>query len=145
MNITFEEAVFGCEKSITIDSYDNCDECNGEGGHGKKTCTNCHGSGTVTSEQRTILGSFMTRTSCPHCDGKGYTYERVCNKCKGKGIIKEKKTLKINIPAGINTGNQLRVPAKGNPGANGGPNGDLYIEFTVEEHPIYNREEDNKY
>lgn len=145
MDITFDEAVYGCEKSITIDAYDKCTDCDGIGGHGKKTCSNCNGSGTVTAEQRTILGSFMTRTTCPYCNGKGYTFERTCSTCKGKGIVKERKNLRITIPAGINTGNHLRVSGKGNPGGNGGPNGDLYIEFVVSNHSLFQRDEDDIY
>jgi molecular chaperone DnaJ len=143
IQIAFEEAAFGCEKNIAVDSYEECDECNGEGGHGKKTCNSCHGSGTVTTEQRTILGAFMTRTTCPTCNGKGHTYEKVCSNCKGKGIVKEKKNIKVNVPAGINTGNQLRISGKGGPGMNGGPNGDLYIEFSVEEHVLFERDEED--
>ncbi len=141
MNISFEDAVFGTDKSVTVDSYEECDECEGIGGHDKKTCGTCHGSGTVTAEQRTILGSFMTKTTCSQCKGEGYTYEKTCNNCKGKGVTKKKKTIKINVPAGIDTGNQLRVAGKGNPGSNGGPNGDLYIEFYVEKHPLFIRED----
>ncbi len=145
MNITFEEAVFGCEKSISLDVYDKCEECDGEGGFNPDTCSHCHGSGTITTEQRTILGSYMTRTTCPYCNGKGISFSKTCNNCNGKGIVKSNKKIKINIPAGINTGNQLRVSGKGEAGINNGPTGDLYIEFTVDKHPLFERKDDDIY
>jgi len=145
MNITFEEAVFGCEKSITLDVYDKCEECDGEGGFNPSSCSHCHGSGTVTTEQRTILGSYMTRSTWPYCNGKGIEFTKVCSNCNGKGIVKNKKKIKVNVPAGIDTGNQLRVTGKGEAGNNNGPNGDLYIEFIVEKHSIFERKEDDIY
>ena len=145
INLTFEEAVFGCKKSLTIDSTDSCPECNGKGGKGVKTCSNCHGSGTVTSEQRTLFGSFMSKTTCPSCGGTGETYETTCSNCRGTGKIKAKKELEVKIPAGVDTGNQLRLAGKGEAGTNGGPNGDIYLEFQVKEHPLFKREENDIY
>lgn len=145
MDLTFDEAVFGCTKKVTIDTYEKCDECSGKGGHGEKTCGTCHGSGQVTSEQRTMFGTYMTKTTCPNCKGKGKSYERTCSNCKGTGKVKETITKEIKIPAGVNTGNQLRIAGAGEMGANGGPNGDVYIEFTVKEHPIYQRDGDDIY
>jgi molecular chaperone DnaJ len=139
MTITFEEAAFGCTKTINVDTTENCSHCNGHGGTGEKTCPNCHGSGTVTSEQRTIFGSFMTRTTCPTCHGKGVTYEKTCKYCHGNGKVRVNKDIKVKIPAGVDDGNQLRVAGKGEAGINGGPNGDLYLEFKVKEHPIFVR------
>ena len=139
MTLTFEEAVFGCTKSLNIDSYDKCDECNGKGGKGVKTCSTCHGSGTVNSEQRTLFGAFMTRSTCPNCNGTGETYETTCNSCRGTGKVKVNKELEIKIPAGVDTGNQLRLSGKGEAGSNGGPNGDIYLEFTVKSHPLFER------
>ena len=145
MTIDFEEAVFGTKKDINIDVIDNCEECNGKGGFNSKTCTECRGSGTITQEQRTILGSFLTKTTCPYCNGIGETFEKKCTKCKGKGKIKKNKTIEVNIPAGIDSENRLRVAGKGEAGINGGNPGDLYIEFTVKEHEFYKREEDDIY
>lgn len=145
MNISFEEAVYGTEKTITLDVTEDCKECHGHGGFGEKKCEKCHGSGTVTSEQRTFFGTYLTKTACPSCDGKGYTYDKACNACKSKGKIKTKKEIAVNIPAGVDTGNQLRLSGKGGMGFNGGPNGDAYIEFTVTEHPVFEREEDDIY
>lgn len=145
VKLTFEEAVYGCEKDINIDVVEDCSDCGGKGGHGESTCDRCHGSGTITSEQRTILGSFMSKTTCPSCGGTGKTYESKCSTCRGKGKVKKNKTITVNVPAGIDTGDRLRVSGKGNPGSNGGPNGDLYLEFQVSEHEYFKRDGDDIY
>ena len=145
MNITFEEAFNGCKKTIKVNSSDVCDDCHGKGGLGEKTCEVCHGSGTVTSEQRSIFGSFMTRTVCDNCHGKGTTYDKVCSSCRGVGKINRVKEIEVKVPAGVDTGNQLRIAGKGEAGYNGGSNGDLYIEFKVSSHPIFEREENDIY
>ncbi len=145
MNISFNEAAFGCEKDIKLDVVDVCSECNGVGGFDEHTCSSCHGSGMVTSEQRSLFGTFLTKTPCPSCGGKGKTYERKCMKCKGTGKVKENKTITVKIPAGVDTGNRLRLQGKGEAGIQGGINGDLYIEFTVLEHELYERNEDDIY
>ena len=145
MTITFEEAVFGCKKDIQLTLEDECDACHGKGGFDEKTCSQCHGSGTITSEQRTIFGSFLTKTTCPNCNGKGKTFEKKCSDCRGMGRIRKTKTIEVNIPAGIDDGNRLRLAQKGEAGINGGRNGDLYIEFSVKKHEIYDRDEDDIY
>ncbi len=141
VNLTFEEAVFGCKKTINVTVNEDCSDCNGKGGHGEKKCSNCNGTGTVTTEQRSLFGAFMTRTTCSECGGTGRTYERTCNTCRGTGKVRKNKDLEVKIPAGVDTGNQLRLSGKGEAGVNGGPNGDLYLEFTVKEHPIYKRDD----
>lgn len=145
MTLTFEEAVFGCTKEMNLDTTETCEDCDGKGGHGEKVCSQCHGSGTVVAEQRTVFGVFQTRTTCDVCHGKGKTYETTCSTCRGKGITKVNKNIKVRIPAGVDTGNRLRVPGKGEAGANGGPNGDMYLEFSVKEHPLYEREDSDIY
>ena len=145
MKITFEEAVYGTKKEVDLDVVEDCDECNGRGGFDETTCDKCRGSGTITSEQHTIFGSFLSKTTCPNCGGKGKTYKRKCSKCNGTGKVKEHQTIDVKIPAGVDTGNRLRVSGKGSSGTNGGPNGDLYIEFTVSEHDFYVRDEDDIY
>jgi len=145
VNLTFDEAINGCKKTINVDVMESCSECNGKGGFDEKTCSTCHGSGTITQEQRTILGSFMTRTTCPHCEGKGKIYAKTCSKCKGAGKTKTNKDLEVKVPAGIDTGNQLRLAGKGEAGTNGGPNGDIYLEFKVEEHPLFVRSDNDIY
>lgn len=145
INLSFEEAAFGTKKSIKIEVNDNCSECNGKGGKGEKKCPTCHGSGSVTSEQRTILGSFMTKSTCPNCGGKGVTYDTTCSKCRGKGSIRKNAEIEVKIPAGVDTGNQLRLSGKGDAGINGGPNGDLYLEFQVKDHPLFIRDDNDIY
>ena len=145
MNLTFEEAIFGTEKKFNLDVVEDCDKCHGNGGFDREDCSTCHGKGTVTTQQRTILGSFTSTTTCPDCHGSGHTYKRKCSECGGKGKVKNNKKLTINIPAGINTGDRQRVSGKGNPGSNGGDNGDLYIEFVVDEHDYFVRDDDDIY
>lgn len=145
INLTFEEAAFGTKKSINLDINEKCSECDGKGGKGEKKCPTCHGSGSVTSEQRTILGSFMTKSTCPNCGGKGVTYDTTCSKCRGKGVTRKNTEIEVKIPAGVDTGNQLRLAGKGDAGINGGPNGDLYLEFQVKDHPLFIRDDNDIY
>lgn len=145
MNLSFEEAVFGCKKTINVDLEEKCDECDGLGGHSKTTCKTCGGSGTVSRQQATLFGTFMTKTTCSDCNGTGYTFDKKCNHCSGKGRIRKNKDLDVKIPAGIDTGNRLRLSGKGEAGLNGGPNGDIYIEFNVKSHPIFEREDKDIY
>ena len=145
MTIDFEEAVYGTKKDIKVDVEEDCEECNGKGGFNSKTCSECHGSGTVTSEQRTMFGSFLSRTTCPYCKGIGTVYEKSCQSCHGRGKVTNRKTITITVPAGIDSENRLRVAGKGGAGSNGGPNGDLYIEFTVKDHEYYQRNDDDIY
>lgn len=145
INLSFDEAVYGTKKELELDVVENCEECDGAGGIGEVTCSNCHGSGTITSEQHTILGSFLSKSTCPECGGRGKTYKKKCSNCSGKGKIKRHKTITVNIPSGIATGDRLRVSGKGNPGENGGPNGDLYLEFYVSEHEYFMRDGDDIY
>lgn len=145
INLSFEEAAFGCKKTIKVDVNETCSECNGKGGKGEKKCSTCHGSGSVTSEQRTILGSFMTKSTCPNCGGKGVTYDTTCSKCRGKGMTRKNAEIEVKIPSGVDTGNQLRLSGKGDAGVNGGPNGDLYLEFQVKDHPLFIRDDNDIY
>jgi len=140
INLTFEEAVYGTEKEFTINIKDNCEACNGQGGHNSKTCSTCNGTGRVREQQRTILGVFQTETTCSSCGGSGTTFENTCNKCNGKGLTTKKKTLKVRVPRGVDNGDQLRMSGKASVGLNGGPRGDVYIEFNIKEHPIYQRD-----
>lgn len=145
VNLTFDEAVFGCKKDIKVTTMDTCSECNGKGGFGEETCSTCHGSGSVTAEQRTLFGTFMIKTTCPNCHGKGKSFKDTCKACHGEGRIKATKTLEVKVPAGVNTGNQLRLSGKGEAGVNGGPNGDLYLEFNVQGHPLFARDDNDIY
>lgn len=145
MKLTFEEAVFGCKKEIDLDVMEECKECNGKGGFGETTCDKCHGSGTITTEQHTILGSFLSKTTCNKCGGVGKTYDRTCNHCHGNGQVRVNKSIEIKVPAGVDTGTRLKLSGKGSAGTNGGPNGDLYIEFMVSDHKFFVRDENDIY
>ena len=140
INLTFEEAVYGCEKTFKVKLYDSCSECNGKGGKGEKTCATCHGSGRVVTQQRTILGVVQTQTTCPDCHGKGVTFSESCSECGGKGIVESSKEIKLRVPRGVESGDTMRMAGKGNAGVNGGPRGDIYINFTVKEHELYKRD-----
>lgn len=96
-------------------------------------------------QQQTIIGSFMTQTTCDKCNGKGETYAKECTHCHGNGTVRKEKEIEVKIPAGVDTGNQLRIKGKGEAGSNGGPNGDIYIEFYVKKHPIFEREGNDIY
>ncbi len=145
MTIDFMEAALGCKKEIEITTTEDCSSCNGVGGFGESICSTCHGSGTVTSEQRTLFGSFLTRTTCSDCNGTGKSFDKVCSKCRGKGKQKVVKTLDITIPEGVATGNRIRLASYGEASETGGENGDLYIEFRVKPHEFYKREGNDVY
>ncbi|MBN8507969.1 MAG: molecular chaperone DnaJ [Burkholderiales bacterium] len=142
MEITLEEAARGKDTQIRIPSWDTCDTCHGSGakpGTSPKTCTTCNGSGTVHLRQ----GFFSIQQTCPHCRGSGKIIPDPCAACSGAGKIKRQKTLEVKIPAGINEGMRIRSAGNGEPGSNGGPNGDLYIEIRVRPHEIFERDGDD--
>lgn len=145
MNLTFEEAIFGCTKTINLDTTDNCPECDGRGGMGEETCSTCHGTGEETRQQNTIFGAFMSKTTCSTCGGRGKTFKSRCNKCNGTGKVKKNKEIEVKIPAGVDSGNRLRLAGKGAVGTNGGPNGDVYLEFSVKNHPLFERDDNDIY
>lgn len=145
ITLDFEEAIYGCEKDINLDVVESCDDCDGTGGHGESTCSTCHGSGSITTEQHTILGSFVSKTVCHVCGGSGKTYEKKCSTCHGTGKVRKNKTISVSIPSGIDEDDRLRVSGKGNPGLNGGSNGDLYLEFNIKNHDYYKRNGDDIY
>jgi len=141
VNLTFEEAVFGCKKTINVDLDTECDECHGKGGFDEETCSTCGGRGRVVSQQRTMFGVFQSESTCPECQGRGKTYKRVCKSCGGNGHVNKSTEIEITVPEGVDTGHQLRITGKGAAGYNGGPNGDIYIEFNVKEHPLFERKD----
>lgn len=145
VNLTFEEAVFGCKKSVNMDLDSECDKCSGKGGSGEQTCSTCNGRGRVVSQQRTMFGVFQSESVCPDCQGKGKTFKEKCSACSGTGHVIKNKEIEIEVPAGVDTGHQLRITGKGAAGYNGGPNGDIYIEFVVKEHPLFERKENDIY
>lgn len=139
MNISFMDSILGSKKEIEITTTEKCSLCDGEGGFGSKTCEECHGSGTITKQQSTIFGSFLTKTTCDTCGGTGKVYEKLCSKCRGKKVQKVVKNVEVKIPEGVVTGSRIRLPKYGEPSTSGGENGDLYIEFKVQDHEFYER------
>ncbi len=142
MEITLEEAANGKDAQIRIPSWDTCDTCHGSGakpGTSAKTCATCNGAGTVHMRQ----GFFSIQQTCPHCHGSGKIIPEPCTTCNGAGKIKRQKTLEVKIPAGINEGMRIRSAGNGEPGSNGGPAGDLYIEIRIKEHEIFERDGDD--
>ena len=145
MTLSFDEAVHGTKRDIKIDVEEECSECDGKGGFGSHTCSECKGSGTVTRQQSSLFGSFLSRTTCPKCRGTGTEFDKVCSKCNGSGREVKNKTLTVNIPKGVDTGNRIRLAGKGEAGSNGGYPGDLYIEFSVKEDDFFQRDENDIY
>lgn len=145
VNLSFEEAVKGCEKNISFDVNVACSKCHGQGGFDEKTCPTCHGQGRVLSEQQTIFGYMQTQKICPDCHGQGKTYSSICSECRGKGIVKSTKNLTVVIPEGVDENAQLRLSGKGGTGVNGGSNGDVFVEFKIKEHPFYERQDQDIY
>ncbi len=143
VTIDFSEAVFGVEKEINIRKKTTCDRCTGEGaepGAEVKTCSTCKGAGRVSRVQQTILGSIQTQTTCPACNGEGKEFSKKCTKCHGHGITLENTKLNIKIPAGIDNGEALRMPANGEAGEKGAPAGDLYIRVNIKSDKRFSRE-----
>ncbi|MBQ3475474.1 MAG: molecular chaperone DnaJ [Bacilli bacterium] len=145
MELSFKDAVFGATKDITMDLTESCSTCDGKGGFNEKTCETCHGSGRIIREQSSLFGVFQSQTVCPDCGGTGKSYERKCTDCKSTGFVKKRKTISITIPAGVDTGSQIRIKEKGEAGINGGPNGDIYVEFEVREDELFKRDGNDLY
>lgn len=145
IKVSFMEAALGSNKDITIDVTESCHNCNGDGGFGKKTCSTCDGRGAVDRMQNTIFGAIRSRVTCEDCHGSGVTFETKCKECSGRGIVKTRKTYSVEVPKGVDNGDRVRMSGKGEAGVNGGPNGDLYIEFVVESHPLFKREDNDLY
>ncbi len=145
VNLTFEEAVFGCKKDINIDLDSECSDCDGKGGTGEATCPDCGGSGRRVTQKQTMFGVFQSETTCPTCGGKGKTYRNTCRTCNGKGHYMKNKTIEITVPEGVDNGHQMKITGKGGAGYNGGPNGDIYIEFKVKDHPLFERKDNDIY
>lgn len=141
--LSFEEAAFGCEREITIGRVETCEECSGSGaapGTSAETCSTCRGTGTVTQTQRTPLGMFQTQSACPNCKGTGKIIKSPCKKCGGNGKVRKNRTLKVNIPAGIDDGQSIQLRGQGGAGTNGGPAGDVIVTVGIRPHPFFTRE-----
>ena len=141
--ISFEEAAFGCEKAVTVERYETCDTCHGNGcapGTSPEVCPDCHGTGTVQVRRQTPMGVFATSAPCTKCGGKGRIIHQPCKDCRGSGMVRKKKTIQASIPAGIDNGQTISIRGQGNAGKNGGPAGDLLITITVRPHELFRRE-----
>lgn len=142
VQISFEEAVFGCEKTIQLRRQELCDSCKGSGakaGTSATTCPYCHGTGQMEVTQ----GFFRTRTTCHKCQGAGQVIEEACPSCRGNGKQSQSSSIKITIPAGVDNDTRMRIAGEGEPGDQGGPRGDLYCYIGVEQHPIFERNGDD--
>ena len=142
ITLTFEEAVFGVEKEINISRSESCETCRGEGakpGTSAKTCDKCSGSGQIRVQKNTPLGSFVTMSTCDKCAGKGKVITDPCPDCRGSGKQRKQRKIKVDIPAGVDTGNVMPLRGQGEHGTKGGPPGDLYINIRVSPHKIFKR------
>lgn len=144
VTITFEEAVKGCKKTVSVSKVETCTECSGSGaakGTSAHTCPTCHGTGQVSRIQRTPIGSIQTQTTCPDCRGTGKKIDTPCPVCGGMGSVRKTKNLEVTIPAGIDDGQTLALRGQGDAGANGGPAGDLELTVRVKASDIFKRDD----
>ena len=146
VRITFEEAIFGCEKELELTLKDECEHCHGTGakpGTTPETCPKCGGKGQVVYTQQSLFGMMRNVQTCPDCRGTGKIIKEKCSDCYGTGYIASKKKIQVSIPAGIDNGQSIRIREKGEPGTNGGPRGDLLVEVVVSRHPVFQRQDMN--
>ena len=144
IRITFEEAVFGCEKELDLTLKDECGTCHGSGakpGSHPETCSKCGGKGQVVFTQQSLFGMVRNVQTCPDCQGTGKIVKEKCQDCYGSGYISSKKKIQVSVPAGIDNGQSIRIRGKGEPGVNGGERGDLLVEVSVSRHPIFQRQD----
>ncbi|PPD21456.1 MAG: molecular chaperone DnaJ [Methylomonas sp.] len=144
LELTLEEAVGGTEATVKVPVLVTCGECKGSGarkGSTPTTCPTCHGHGQVRMQQ----GFFSVQQTCPTCRGTGKQIKDPCPKCYGQGRVQETKTLNVKVPAGVDTGDRIRLAGEGEAGINGGPSGDLYVQVQVKDHPIFTRDGANLY
>ena len=141
LELTFEEAAFGCEKEVSAMRIENCTGCNGTGSADGvvETCSNCKGTGQIRSVRQFMGMTMQSTETCPKCGGKGKTIKTPCNTCRGKGKVRRTNKVKVKIPAGVDADQSVRVRGEGSVGANGGPNGDLLVEISIKRHPIFTR------
>ena len=146
VRLSFEEAIFGAEKEISINFKETCSKCNGSGakpGTAPETCAKCGGKGKVMYTQQSFFGTMQNVQTCPDCGGSGKITKEKCPDCHGNGYISKKKTLQVKVPAGIDNGMSIRMEGQGEPGVNKGPRGDLLVEAVVSAHPIFKRQDEN--
>ncbi len=143
VTLSFEEAAFGIEKELVVTKNETCHDCSGTGAESKddvEVCKKCHGNGKVYVEQTTLFGRVRSESVCPECQGKGKKIKNKCNTCHGEGRVRKTSTIKYRIPSGVEDGQTLTLPGKGEAGLNGGLYGDLYINVRVQEHEIFVRD-----
>lgn len=148
LTIAFEEAIFGVERDVEFERTAVCGVCGGNGaepGTSPQRCTTCGGTGEVRTVRQTFLGQMVNITTCPDCNGSGETVTTPCHECKGRGLVRETRHLKVSIPAGVDQNTQIRISGEGEPGANGGPAGNLYIVVSVRPHEYFRRRGDDLY
>lgn len=144
VRISFEEAVFGTEKELELTLKDDCKSCGGTGakpGTHAETCSKCGGKGQVVYTQQSLFGMVRNVQACPDCKGTGKIIREKCSDCYGTGYVSSRKKIQVSIPAGIDSGQSVRIRGKGEPGTNGGPRGDLLVELEVSRHPIFQRQD----
>lgn len=148
ITISFEEAAFGTKKTLRVTKFVRCPKCNGEGtapGTAKRTCPKCGGSGQVHTVQNTPFGRFQSSGPCPDCGGTGKIIDKPCPDCNGSGKVKKTIEIKVDIPAGVDNDSVIPIRGQGDPGENGGPNGDFYVVISVRPHELFRRDRDNLY
>ena len=143
VSVSFTEAAFGCEKSVTLERSEQCPTCKGSAcapGTTPEICPDCHGTGTVQTRRQTPMGVFASNGPCRKCGGTGRIIHQPCPVCRGSGAVRKHKTIKVNIPAGIDHGQTISLRGQGNAGTNGGPAGDLLITVMVQPHELFRRD-----
>ncbi len=142
LEITFEEAAFGCEKTVSAQRIENCTACAGTGSADGiiETCQQCRGAGQVKTVQNFMGMSMQSTAVCPSCNGRGKIIKNPCNTCRGKGKVRRTQKILVKVPAGVNAGQSVRVAGEGCVGYNGGPSGDLMVEVYIKRHPIFQRD-----
>ena len=146
VELTFEQAVFGVERDITFEREETCATCRGSGAEPGSTphmCDTCGGRGEVRQVRQTFIMQMVETVTCPKCQGRGQIIEKLCHTCNGRGQERKKVNKKVSIPAGVDNGMQIRLPGEGGPGANGGPNGNLFLAVEVRPHEYFKRREDD--
>ena len=147
LELTFEEAAFGCDKEVSVNRIENCTSCKGTGSADGviETCQQCRGSGQVRTTQSFMGMAMQSTVACPSCSGRGKLVKNPCSTCKGKGKVRRNQKIKVKVPAGVDAGQSVRMRGEGCVGVNGGPNGDLLAEIYIKRHPIFQRERTTVY